>query len=206
MRCTKIRFVRTLVFLFSSFLAVVPGVTSADADYTGDTPPVALGAACGPGVAYRWTVETETPWHVSLLVSVPDGFTPSEWSGTDAFVAAFRKRVGNDNDVAAMSTALVTLWPEVSYSPARLYGLFERSVTVETRNVECVGGTWTQSIAGVETRTDSSEWVRVVEDPVYQINTTAQVLEEAVSRLLVKVNSQPEADSRPHHSYTVVTQ
>lgn len=202
----EIRSVRMAFFLSAIFLFIASGISLAQEGYTGDMPPVALGTACGPGIVYHWKVERNTPWHGSALLAVPDGYIPSEWNGTDAFVTAFRQQIGSNNDAATMSVAFVALWPSLSSSPARLYGLFERSITVETGTIECAGGFWTQSSAGSQTQPDSSEWVRIMDDSVDQITTTAQSVEDAVNRLVDKVNSQPGADTRPHHSYTVVTQ
>jgi hypothetical protein len=196
---------RALFFLFVTFLFATSGVCLADGEYTGDMPPVVLGSACSPEVAYHWDIETKTAWQVTMLLAVPDGSSPEEWSGTTTFVNSVQQTTTANKNIDTLAGALLSVWSQSFQTPALLYGKFDRSITTEMRDLQCISGTW-QILTGsgsVTTVPDSSEWVRMFPDARDQSTIAAQDVVDQVNRLLTTVNSQPGADTRPFHKYTV---
>jgi hypothetical protein len=202
---------RSIIFLKSSlsiifFLVLGIGAVRADDTYTGDPPPVAVGSACNESTVYNnWSTETKTAWQVSMLLAVPDGTSPEEWSGATAFLNSFQQTTGGNKNIDSLAGALLSVWSQSFQTPALLYGKFDRSITTEKRDLQCISETWqipTGSYS-VTAAPDSSEWVRIFPEAQDQSATTTQVVTDVVNRILATVNSQPGADTRPFHKYTV---
>jgi hypothetical protein len=60
-----------------------------------------------------------------------------------------------------------------------------------------------ESSQTLATEIDTSEWIRIVDEAVEQSAVSAQDVIDNINRVLTNVNSQPGADTRPFHSYTV---
>jgi hypothetical protein len=182
-----------------------PNIALSEDEFTGAKPPVDVGSSCSANAVYHWSTETKTAWQCSSLIAVPDGYSPGEWDGALTFMASFEQAAGGSKQLSIMANALLSVWGQSFQTPARLYGKFDRSITLEKRDLQCISGTW-QILTGsdsVTTVPDSSEWVRIFPEAQDQTTTTTQVVTDVVNRILATVNSQPGADTRPFHKYTV---
>jgi hypothetical protein len=134
---------------------------------------------------------------------VPEAYSPGEWEGTEAFVDVYRGMVEGNHQVSNMADALMILWQQ---SPSLLYGEFERSITVESRQVQCSGGIWTTTSNSMATKTQNSEWIGISDEAQDRRIITVETIVQILEAKLGYINSQPGTDPRPHHSYTVTTQ
>lgn len=190
------------LFLAGLMLLFAGSVYSED-EYTGEIPPVEVGSPCVESVVYHWTTETKTEWKPTVLIAVPDGISPGEWEGTDAFVDAYHEMVEGNQQVSHMADALMVLWQQ---SLSRLYGEFERSVSVVSRQIQCSNGVWLMAGTSAATQTENSEWIGISDDAQDRSIVTAENLVQLLEAKLSYINSQPGADTRPHHSYTETAQ
>jgi hypothetical protein len=97
------------------------------------------------------------------------------------------------------------VWDQSFQGAALIYGKFDRSITVEKHNLGCVNGVW-QIVPGSEDTSivsDSSEWVRVFQEAQDRGGIASQDVADKIGLITETVNSQPGADTRPFHKYTV---
>jgi hypothetical protein len=199
----KVSFVLFLGLLFFSF-----GLAYSEDGYTGEIPPVQIGSSCSGTSVYHWTTETKTAWELSSLIAVPDGYLPGEWDGLESFLNSMTARLAGNSELSTMAGAVLAVWQQSFQASARLYAKFDRSVTTETRDVDCSSGTWqiADPSIRVSTESESSEWVPIMIDPVPQSSVSAKGVAQTVTDLLTDVNSQPGADTRPFNFYSKVSE
>lgn len=196
-----------LLILFSALFglqSILPSVAAAD-----EAAPVQLGSSCSESNLYFvWLTETKTQWKLTSALGVPDGYLPSEWAGKDAFLSSLNSALSGSAQIPAVADAVIAVWQQSFQGSAMLYAMFERSVTTETRNIQCTSGTWqvAQETERVSTQVDSSGWIPLGTEAVSQYDMTAAILAQTITDLLTKVNSQPGADTTPFDSYTRIAE
>lgn len=194
-----------LVVFILFFFTFGIGIAFADDTYTGDLPPATVGAECNDSIVYHWSTETKTVWRVSSVLAVPDGHLPGDWDGTTAFLDAIQESTAGNRNTDTLAATLLSEWDRSFQSPALLYGKFERSIATETRDLQCIGGIrQIQPGSYIVTNVpDRSEWVRIFQEAQDHVSIMAQDVVDQINRVLATVNSQPGADVRPFHKYTV---
>jgi hypothetical protein len=194
--------------VFFGLIFSCPVFVHSEETYTGEIPPVQIGASCNEATVYHWSTETKTRWQAAGLIAVPEGYLPGEWGGKDSFIDTMNARLASNKGLPSMADALLLVWQQSFQARARLYAKFDRAVTTETRDVQCAAGTWqiADPSIHVSTETESSEWVPIMMDPVQQNDVSAEIVTQTVTDLLTAVNSQPGADTRPFNSYSKVSE
>lgn len=141
------------------------------------------------------------------MLAVPEGYLPSEWEGTSAFVSAMAQRIAGSKEIAAMSQALLSQWHESISGSAMIYIMYTRSITTETRNLQCSEGTWQIDAASdhLDTTPDTTQWIAVTTEPAMPGSLTTADLAQTVTTLLATINSQPGADTTSFNTYTKIS-
>jgi hypothetical protein len=187
--------------LLSALLALFPDFAHSEADYTGALPPAEPGYACDSTQIFSWVVQTKTPFTAYAIVPVPDGMSPQEWSGADAYLESFHQAVGSSGNLSLMAEVLLQLWQQPE--TARIYVELQRDVTIQNREIRCVDSVWQIVSDSEHTETQSSDWIGLFEDPVQRTTASASGFLQSLEAKLATANNQPGADTRPYHSYTV---